>query len=206
VAIGSFAGQINQGQQSIAIGYQAGVPGTAANSVIINASGAAVGSSSSGLFVAPIASSSGGTGVLVYNNTTKEITYEASKTFVIDHPLDQNKYLVHACLEGPENGVYYRGEGEISEGTSFTTISLPNYVGAFASDFSVHLTDIYNGIAPNTLSSSKVENNQFKVYGKPGAFYWMVYGKRSNVNVEPDKESVQLRGSGPYTWIDSVSS
>lgn len=33
-----------------------------------------------------------------------------SKNFVIDHPsYPENKYLIYACLEGPENGVYYRG-------------------------------------------------------------------------------------------------
>ena len=29
-----------------------------------------------------------------------------SKSFIIDHPTDPSKYLVHVCLEGPEAGVY----------------------------------------------------------------------------------------------------
>jgi len=41
-----------------------------------------------------------------------------SKTFVREHPLNKDKYLVHACLEGPEAGVYYRGERLITH--SFT--------------------------------------------------------------------------------------
>ena len=28
------------------------------------------------------------------------------KTFIIEHPQDTEKYLIHACLEGPEVGVY----------------------------------------------------------------------------------------------------
>ncbi len=32
-----------------------------------------------------------------------------SKLFNIPHPIKENKRLVHACLEGPENGVYVRG-------------------------------------------------------------------------------------------------
>ena len=27
---------------------------------------------------------------------------------MIDHPIDKNEYLVHACLEGHESGVYYK--------------------------------------------------------------------------------------------------
>ena len=38
---------------------------------------------------------------------------DGAKTFVIDHPDDENKYLVHVCLEGPEAGVYYRGKAEV---------------------------------------------------------------------------------------------
>ena len=33
----------------------------------------------------------------------------ASKLFDIPHPTKEKKRLVHACLEGPENGVYVRG-------------------------------------------------------------------------------------------------
>ena len=39
--------------------------------------------------------------------------HKKTKTFIIDHPIDKNKYLVHGCLEGPEFGVYYRGKSEI---------------------------------------------------------------------------------------------
>jgi hypothetical protein len=41
----------------------------------------------------------------------------------------------------------------------------------------------------------------FKVFGKPGAFFWHVYGSRHKIDVEPLKASVDLKGSGPYKWI-----
>jgi len=37
---------------------------------------------------------------------------EASTSF-IPHPKDPSKTLVHAALEGPEVGLYYRGEGQL---------------------------------------------------------------------------------------------
>ena len=45
-----------------------------------------------------------------------------SKLFDIPHPTKENKRLVHACLEGPENGVYVRGRL-----TDNNVIELPDY-------------------------------------------------------------------------------
>jgi len=125
----------------------------------------------------------------------------ATKTFVIDHPLDENKYLIHGCLEGPESGVYYRGIGEITDGES-TVIKLPLYVESLAYNFTVNITPIYNGeynISP--LQSSIVEDNKFSVYGTNARFYWIVYGTRCNITIEPDKNMVDVKGDGPYKWI-----
>ena len=46
----------------------------------------------------------------------------AVKLFDIPHPTKENKRLVHACLEGPENGVYVRGRL-----TDNNVIELPDY-------------------------------------------------------------------------------
>lgn len=123
-----------------------------------------------------------------------------TKTFVIDHPVDNNKYLVHGCLEGPEAGVYYRGKGIINNNSRNVTIFLPNYVDKIASDFTVHITPIYNG-STIVYSATEVVNNQFTVYGFPGSFSWIVYGKRESINIEPDKTNITLMGDGPYKWI-----
>ena len=47
----------------------------------------------------------------------------------------------------------------------------------------------------------KIKNGVFKVYGESGPFSWMVFGKRSNLDVEPKKESVVIKGDGPYKYI-----
>ena len=125
-----------------------------------------------------------------------------SKTFVIDHPYDKNKYLVHACLEGPESGVYYRGEGNITNNNS-TTIELPYYVNKLASNFTINITPIYDDNAHEdiTLKCSRVLNNTFIVYGKNCSFFWHVFGKRLQLEVEPYKNNINVKGDGPYTWI-----
>ncbi len=122
------------------------------------------------------------------------------KTFVIDHPLNTNKYLVHACLEGPEAGVYYRGCGEITNGNS-VLVQLPDYVGALASDFNIQITGIYDGIKVNVYNVSLVEQCSFTVYGENGAFHWLVIGRRGMIDVEPNKSDVLIQGEGPYLWI-----
>jgi len=123
------------------------------------------------------------------------------KTFIIEHPLDNSKYLIHACLEGPESGVYYRGKATIDNNES-TTIQLPDYVSQLATDFSIQVTSIYSNrrSEPNLLEVSEIENNQFTVYGNNGSFYWYVYGKRNDILVEPNKSSIVVNGDGPYKW------
>ena len=53
-----------------------------------------------------------------------------------------------------------------------------------------------------TNYTEDIENGVFKVYGEPGPFSWVVFGKRiSNLQVEPIKNDVVVKGDGPYTYI-----
>ena len=128
-----------------------------------------------------------------------------AKTFVIDHPnYPEKKHLVHACLEGPESGVYYRGKNEIKKDKDFVIINLPDYFDNLIVKDSetINLTHIYDG--ENKLySATEINNNSFKVYGKPGKFYWIVHAKRKNTdfNIEPNKSDVNVKGDGPYKYI-----
>ena len=108
---------------------------------------------------------------------------------------------MHACLEGPEAGVYYRGIGEISNGES-TQIELPNYVDKIACNFTIQITPIYDGKNKNKLyESTKIESNKFSVYGPNGTFYWIVYGERSSIEVEPLISETKINGDGPYLYV-----
>ena len=126
-----------------------------------------------------------------------------SKTFVIDHPEDQHRYLVHACLEGPEAGVYYRGDATIPTGSKSIRIDLPSYVRALATDFTIQITPIYNASTMTVPQyvTSRVVDNAFTVYGPPGEFFWHVHGKRMAITIEPRKNDVFVHGEGPYRWI-----
>ena len=180
------------------------------NCVIINGSGVLVNTVSSGsCYISPINSSSSlSNKCLIYDIDSKEVSYSTSKTFIIDHPIDNDKYLVHACLEGPEAGVYYRGTGIIENNEKMTIINLPDYVSAFATDLHVTVSLITeDGDNICNLSVSSVKENKFKVFRNPvlnssSIFYWMVMGKRGDIIVEPNKNEINVKGEGPYKYYE----
>jgi hypothetical protein len=135
-------------------------------------------------------------GVNIYSSN---IYISSAKSFIIDHPLDYSKYLVHACLEGPEAGVYYRGRSEVTNDVC-VEITLPNYVCDFARDFTIKVTSIHDGTPPKIYSPGEIINNRFTVYGRNGSFYWTVTGRRGNIIVEPNKSDIIVKGDGPYRW------
>ena len=84
VALGFGAGETSQGLQAVAIGAYAGQTSQAANTIILNASGSAVdgvAAQTNSFYVAPIRTTANGT-PLMYNSTTKEITYSTVLEFV----------------------------------------------------------------------------------------------------------------------------
>lgn len=214
IAIGYQAGQTLQGTNAIAIGTLAGGTNQKENSIVISATGTIVtGATANATYIAPIRQESTNvTYLMMYNTGTNEITRSgstsgnANKTFVIDHPVPNNedKYLIHACLEGPEAGVYYRGKDEIPVGSNQLTITLPSYVQYLATDFTIQVTPIFEGIFTSLLCS-EIQNNQFTVYSNNGycKFYWHVFGKRNSINIEVNKNDVIVKGdlNGPYRWI-----
>ena len=47
-----------------------------------------------------------------------------------------------------------------------------------------------------------MDNGKFEVYSvSPTEFYWCVFGTREEINVEPDKDQVNVVGDGPYRYI-----
>ena len=203
VAIGFQAGQFNQGVNSIAIGAlaanQSPLP---ANTICINSTGLTFNPTTPNAFYVKPIRNIGATvsNVLMYSASSGEVYY-GNKTFVIPHPKKDDAYLVHACLEGPEAGVYYRGEGDITE--DFATITLPDYVPSLIMDRgTVQITPIFNGKI-RTLNATKYDRatNSFQVHGEKGPFDWCFTAKRLDVEVEPKRDTVDFHANGPYTYL-----
>lgn len=114
------------------------------------------------------------------------------KAFTIQHPSDEERWLIHGCLEGPESGVYYRGK-DIAP----TVVKLPDYATKIADDFTVQITPIGE---PRCMSCGEVnQDGFFEVHGE-GRFQWHATGRRLSFDVEPRKEDVVIKRMGPYTW------
>lgn len=116
------------------------------------------------------------------------------KKFVIDHPADESRRLEHASLEGPEIGVYYRGEAVLEDGEA--TVELPGYFEALtrAGNRTVLVTPRLGAGGEFTpLAASAVEDGRFRVAAAPGgdpaqAFFWEVKAIRGDLDeleVEP---------------------
>jgi hypothetical protein len=228
IAIGINCAGTNQGANAIAIGNNAGIGGntlisqgsgsicigtysvsTFQNSIVLYGNNTVVGltaPAASSFTVKPIRTAVAAGNLLIYNTTTGEIqasgvSSSTNKSFIINHPDDNDRYLVHVCLEGPESGIYYRGKSKIVNNES-VRIFLPDYVKNLGYDFTIHVTPIYSGkklLYP--LQVSEIENNSFIVYGENTKFNWLVHGKRGDIEVEPLKSSVHVKGTGPYKWI-----
>lgn len=115
-----------------------------------------------------------------------------SKQFAIDHPLDapdatDRRQLIHAALEGAENGVYYRGEGRLRGGMA--TVELPDYFEALTrpDDRTVQLTPVFDDDEPvSALAASRVRDGAFRVRTVDGSpaehgFYWEVKAVRADL-------------------------
>ncbi len=143
---------------------------------------------------------------MYYNTTTKEICF-TTKTFVISHPIKEKKHLVHVCLEGPEAGVYYRGEGETSETNvnSFEgNVSLPEYVNKISKEqISVQLTPIYEEKSDESIPdlAYTLSKEGFRVHStKKSKFYWMIMTKMESIKTIISK-TTKIHGIGPYRYI-----
>jgi hypothetical protein len=200
IAIGYNVASAGTGTYSIAIGSNTNI-GTLLNCIVINAMNATIAtapSNNSACYITPIRSLTNNTfGRIVYNTSTAEVSYDTAKTFVINHPLCDDKYLVHACIESPESSVMYRGCGIITNNNN-VIVTLPAYCIAWE-NFDINITPI-NSPNPN-IYASEVCDCRFTVYGDNGEFNWIVYATRHHIMVEPNKHEHELHRDGPYTYL-----
>lgn len=99
-----------------------------------------------------------------------------TKSFLIDHPTEQDKKLQYASLEGPENGVYIRGKL-----VNDNVIELPDYWKGLVDDQSitVNLTPIGNY---QTLFVDTICDNNITVGGENINCFYTVFAERKDVD------------------------
>jgi hypothetical protein len=157
--------------------------------------------------------------VIVYNDNTPHqppqimlinAATNVFKNFVIAHPTDPARYLVHATLEGPEGAVYYRGSAQLDRGRA--EVALPSYFEALTrkEGRTVQLTNVdgFDKLAVSTQSGQRILAGRFIVVSdnpaSTQAFDWEVKAVRADgppLEAEPLRENTVVGGFGPYTFI-----
>lgn len=142
------------------------------------------------------------THVLTIDKTTNEVK-RGAKTFVIEHPLYNDMYLVHACLEGPENAVFYRGKACTSENLK-RNVELPEYLAKLV-DISTITIQLQAIKKLAILCVNNITEAYFEVESNvPVDFYWELKGTRKDIEpleVKIERTSATVCGTGPYTYI-----
>jgi len=210
-SIGFNAGGYSQGLYSVAIGHGAGQTNQAANSICINATSVILNPATNGTYISPVRMANTTLfttlpNALVYDISRNEIGYSTlattpGKTFVIQHPIEEDKYLVHACIESPNTDLLYRGCGEINSSLK-TIVELPEYAKKIGFNWTINVqcNDICN---PLGVSYKLAKEGKFIVKSPNECkFSWSIYGQRLNFDVEPLKESINIKGDGPYKWVE----
>lgn len=126
------------------------------------------------------------------------------KPFIIDHPDDPYRWLVHGCTESDRAGVEYWGEAEIIDGEAI--VELPSYFESLTTEEnrSVLVTPIDELCM---VAASRIEYGQFtiKCSGPDGTkVSWLVKAERKGAAgfpVEPLKSETEVRGNGPYRYF-----
>jgi len=104
----------------------------------------------------------------------------SGKGFLIDHPLDpENKYLLHACAEGPEPYNIYKGT-VTTDASGRAVVELPDYFEAVNTDFAYYLQPI--GAFAQAIVEEKVSNNRFVIRtDRPNVeVSWMIVATRND--------------------------
>ena len=135
-------------------------------------------------------------GRLICNNVTLTgtINVQSWKEFDIPHPTKPNHRLVHACIEGPEIGVYCRGKL-----IDNTIIELPEYWRGLVDpeSITVNLTPhgCYQELFVKAIEWGTriiIQNNS----GGPINCSYTIYGKRKDVpDLEVEYYGNEMRGS-----------
>ena len=112
---------------------------------------------------------------------TDDLSVKDGKYFMIDHPTKPDHILLHACLEGPEKGVFYRGQAHLINGEAI--VILPDYFETLTRKENRTVLLTPKGTRPFLLSCTDVVNGKFTVYGtkSDGEFFWEVKAVRGDV-------------------------
>jgi len=128
-----------------------------------------------------------------------------AKSFDIKHPIKPNTRLLHGSFEGPEYGIYYRGEVEGYLSNGIIQVNLPDYWAKLVGkNYSAHIDaigdyDLYKYSQDEMGFLVKIKSkwwNRWFIRNKKVKFDFIVIGARLDIDFaleEPDKNIKRLQ-------------
>lgn len=127
------------------------------------------------------------------------------KSFIIDHPVHPDRYLIHACTESPAPGVEYWGEATLDDNGQ-AVVTLPIYFEALTLKDGRYVAVNTCSDEIRNASATYPENGQFTIHGGPGLrVTWLVKAIRADAGemlVEPRRDEIDVYGDGPYRYYN----
>ena len=117
-----------------------------------------------------------------------------TKKFDIPHPTKENHRLAHSCIEGPENGVYYRGRL-----TNSNVINLPDYWRGLVDPETITVTLTPHGSYQELYVKNIEWGTKINVLNNSGGLIdcsYTVFAKRKDVA----DLVVEYEGNEPKEW------
>lgn len=125
------------------------------------------------------------------------------KSFIIDHPTDPDRYLIHACTESPQPGVEYWGD-VVLDGNGQAVVELPEYFEALTRPDGRYVSVNTCSDEIRNASATYPQNGRFTIHGAPGArVTWLVKAIRADAGhmlIEPRRDQITVHGDGPYRY------
>jgi hypothetical protein len=127
------------------------------------------------------------------------------KSFIIDHPTDADRYLVHACTESPAPGVEYWGEAILDE-RGQAVVELPDYFEALTLPDGRYVAVNTCSDEIRNASATYPTDGRFTIHGGPGLrVTWLVKAIRADAApmlIEPRRDQIDVYGDGPYRYYN----
>ncbi|MFI7470504.1 hypothetical protein [Nonomuraea sp. NPDC049646] len=125
------------------------------------------------------------------------------KSFIIDHPVHHDRYLVHACTESPAAGVEYWGETTLDEHGQ-AVVELPAYFEALTRQDGRYVSVNTCSDEIRNASATYPIDGRFTIHGGPRLrVTWLVKAIRADAGdmvVEPRRDEIDVQGQGPYLY------
>jgi hypothetical protein len=123
------------------------------------------------------------------------------KSFIIDHPTDADRWLVHACTESPHAGVEYWGDTVLDD-QGRAVVKLPEYFEALTLKTGRAVSVNTCSDVIRNASATYPTDGEFTIHGGPGLHVtWIVKAIRADAGdmlVEPRRDQIDVHGTAPY--------